>query len=177
VAWCDCAFGGGDFLSMPIAYVYDGVQYIVDWVYNDGAYNITEPKVVNKLIEHKVEEVVFAANNGGEFYAKDIKELLKKRKGKTRVFHRKASTSVSKDERIEQYTPDILGMCFKADEDIVPHSEYNHALNDLCRYSSKTIAKNKRDDAPDSLAGLASMSKTMRKVRISTYNRGDMPYL
>ena len=177
VAWCDCAFGGGDFLSMPIAYVYDGVQYIVDWVYNDGAYNITEPKVINKLLEHKVEEVVFEANNGGEFYAKDIRELLKKRKGKTKVFHRKASTAVSKEERIEQYTPDILGMCFKMDEDVVPHSDYNHALNDLCRYSSKTVAKNKRDDAPDSLAGLASMNKTTRKARVSTYNRADMPYL
>jgi hypothetical protein len=78
-AACDVAWGGGDSLSMPIAYEYeDGSVYIVDVVFNKGDKTVTRPIVVGKLKRHLPHQVMFEANNGGDEYCDKVNEELKK---------------------------------------------------------------------------------------------------
>ena len=51
IAACDVAWGGEDYLSMPIVYVYgDGSMYCVDVVFSNANKVFTQPEVVGKLL-------------------------------------------------------------------------------------------------------------------------------
>ncbi len=50
----DVAWGGGDSLSMPIAYVYGQDVYVHDWVFDKRDKSCTKPRVVAKILQHKV---------------------------------------------------------------------------------------------------------------------------
>lgn len=73
----DIAFGGGDYLSMPIAYVYGMDVYIHDVVHSNGAKETTKPMVVHAIIENKCTRGFMEANNAGSDYATDIGQRLK----------------------------------------------------------------------------------------------------
>lgn len=47
----DIAWGGGDFTSGPIAYVYNGSVFIPDVVFNNGDKTVTKPETVGKIIQ------------------------------------------------------------------------------------------------------------------------------
>lgn len=150
--FCDVAFGGGDSLSMPICYVYGDAAYIVDVVFDKGSKDITEPRVVGKILHHKCKMGRFEANNGGEFYATDIDKLLKDRDYRCNIGSKKAPTTMSKLSRIEQYAPDIRNLYFL--EGRLQSEEYRRFMNETTSFSF--TGKNLHDDAPDSLAGLSS---------------------
>ena len=70
--FCDVAFGGLDYLALPIAYQYGEDVYLVDVVYMRGNSAVTQPVVLAKIMQHKCNMGVFEANNGGDFYANDV---------------------------------------------------------------------------------------------------------
>ena len=72
----DVAFNGSDFLSMPVGYQYGDIIYIEDWVFDNGNKSKTQPKVLQSLVRNQVSSCYFEANNGGEFYADEIKKAL-----------------------------------------------------------------------------------------------------
>ena len=77
VTACDVAWGGGDSTSMPIGFEYEnGEIYIVDWVFNRGAKEVTIPIVEGKIVGNKIQQINFEANNGGEMYAKYVDDDL-----------------------------------------------------------------------------------------------------
>ena len=89
-ATCDVAWGGGDSLSMPIAYEYeDGSIYIVDVVFNKGDKTITRPIVVGKLKRHLPHRVQFEANNGGDEYCDAVDAELRKANIRLHLTHKK----------------------------------------------------------------------------------------
>ena len=49
MAVVDTAWGGGDSLSMPIAYIYGGDVYIHDWIFDRRDKSCTKPRVVAKI--------------------------------------------------------------------------------------------------------------------------------
>lgn len=160
---CDVAFGGGDSLSMPIAYIYGNDIYIHDWIFNKGDKEITEPLVCEKIIEHKAHQVRFEGNNGGDMYKDDIDRELKSKGIKVNLSSKKASTKTSKVSRIIQMAPDIKKMYFRNDSGI--SDEYKQALKELWMFL--ITGKNKHDDAPDSLAQLVEfISNVGAKVTI-----------
>lgn len=162
-AFVDCAFGGADYLSMPIAAQYGDTVYIIDWVFLKGDYKVTQPVVYSKIREHKLQRVIFEANNGGDFYGRDIEEMLNKdHKGFVYVGNRTAPGKMGKMARIEQHSPVIKKFVFLA-EICYNDTMYKDAIKNLTSYSRTT--QNKNDDAPDSLAGLAAM---MRQNLVST---------
>lgn len=149
--FCDVAWGGGDFLSMPIGYVYGKDIYVADVVFNKGTKDITRPIVVGKILKHKTHMGRFEANNGGDEYADWVDEILKNEHGyKMNITHRKAPTNKSKLSRIIQAQPEIR-KCYFLDKKI-RDKEYNEFMKNLLGFSVN--AKNRNDDAPDSMAGL-----------------------
>ena len=154
--FCDVAFGGGDSLSAPICYVYGGVGYIVDVVFDKRTKDITQPRIVGKIMQHKVKMGRFEGNNGGDFYCDDVSGMLKEKGYHCNLTHAKAPTNMSKISRIEQYSPEIRQLYFLTDSK--RDDEYRRFMNELTSFSFTT--KNIHDDAPDSMAGLCSYLST-----------------
>ena len=73
----DIAWGGGDFTTCPIAYVYGDAVFIPDLVFNNGDKTVTRPEVVGKIIQHKINVVRGEANNGGDEYCDVVDSQLR----------------------------------------------------------------------------------------------------
>lgn len=180
VSACDVALGGSDYLSMPVAYVYeDGSVYIHDVVYDNSEKKYTMPKVVYTIIENKVTSAFFEANAGGEGYKDEVNTQLKEKGYETNLVSKyaqqmilntgghAAKSAVRKEQRIWDNAETIRSFYFR---DVgCQNPEYRKFMNNV--YSFTMTGKNKHDDSCDSLAALAvflnkgSGTKTARVVK------------
>ena len=160
----DVAWGGGDSLSMPIGYVYGADVYIHDWVFDKRDKSCTKPRVVAKILQHKIKMGRTEANNGGDEYSDDVYRILKKEHGYSiNMSHQKAPTNMAKLTRIEQHAPNIRQFYFRSDK--CRDEDYRKAMNELTGFSFTT--KNLHDDAADSLAMLVDyLSHGIKSVSV-----------
>lgn len=169
-AWCDVAFGGSDYLSMPILGQWgDDPPVVLDVVYMRGNYELTEPTVLGKILQWNVQRVCFEANNGGDFYAKDIKEQLKDYGYHCNITTLRAPTQMSKIARIRQHQPAILSFKFRKHDNYPEDGQYAKFMENLITYSDE--GKVEHDDAPDSCAGVATMLRGTRRAKIRILSR------
>lgn len=148
----DVAWGGGDSLSMPIAYIYGGDVYIHDWIFDRRDKSCTKPRVVAKILQHNIKMGQTEANNGGEEYSDDVHRILKEDyRYSINMSHKKAPTNMAKLTRIEQHAPTIRDFYFL--ESSCRDEDYRKAMSELTSFSF--TAKNLHDDAADSLAMMA----------------------
>lgn len=169
VSACDVAFGGGDSLSMPIGYEYDnGDVYIVDWIFNAGAKEVTIPLVAGKIMEHGIQQLRFEANTGGDVYARYIDDALIQKKYPCAITHKRASTKVAKLAKIIASGGDVKRrFVFLAENRQIEAAaaedqegthrfrrsrEYDKAIAELEMFVQ--VGRNEHDDAADSLAQL-----------------------
>ena len=160
----DVAWGGGDSLSMPIGYVYGEDVYVHDWVFDKRDKSVTKPRVVAKILQHKIKMGRTEANNGGSEYSDDVYRILKKEHGYSiNMSHQKAPTNMAKLTRIEQHAPNIRQFYFRSDK--CRDDDYRKAMNELTGFSFTT--KNLHDDAADSLAMLVDyLSHGIKSVSV-----------
>jgi predicted phage terminase large subunit-like protein len=148
----DVAWGGGDSLSMPVAFVYGEDVYIHDWIFDRRDKSVTKPRVIGKILAHKIKMGQTEANNGGEEYSDDVYRILRQDYGYSiNMSHKKAPTNMAKLTRIEQHAPTIRNFYFR--ERDCWDDDYRKAMNELTGFSF--TSKNIHDDAADSLAMLA----------------------
>ncbi len=148
----DVAWGGGDSLSMPIAYIYGEDVYIHDWIFDRRDKSCTKPRVVGKILLHKVKMGETEANNGGEEYSDDVYRILQQEHGYSiNMSHKKAPTNMAKLTRIEQHSPTIRNFFFR--DSNCRDEDYRKAMAELTGFSF--TSKNLHDDAADSMAMLA----------------------
>ena len=163
----DVAWGGGDSLSMPVAYVYNGGidVYIHDWIFDRRDKSCTKPRVVAKILQHKIKMGRTEANNGGDEYSDDVYRILRQDYGYSiNMSHKKAPTNMAKLTRIEQHAPTIRNFYFRSDK--CRDEDYRKAMNELTGFSF--TVKNLHDDAPDSLAMLADyLSNGIKTVSVA----------
>ena len=161
----DVAWGAGDSLSMPVAYVYGDAVYIHDWVFDKRDKTITKPRVIAKILQHKIKMGRTEANNGGEEYSDDVYRILRQDYGYSiNMSHKKAPTNMSKMTRIEQHAPNIRQFYFRSDA--CRDEDYRKAMNELTGFSF--TVKNLHDDAPDSLAMLVDyLSNGIKTVSVA----------
>lgn len=153
MAACDTAWGGGDSLSMPFAYVYGDSAYIHDVVFNRGDKTVTRPIVIAKMKTHKPHQTQFEQNNGGDEYADIVDSQLRAENIRLNITSRRAPTTQSKLSRIIMYAPEIRKFYFRDANH--RDSEYRAFMNEVTMFTQS--GKNVHDDAPDSLAMLADM--------------------
>lgn len=146
----DTAWGGGDSLSMPIAYEYGGDVYLPDVVFNNGDKTVTRPIVIGKLKQHTPHMGRWESNNGGDEYGGIVDEALRQEGVRINMSYKKAPTNQSKLSRIIQYAPDIKRIYFLDEKH--RDSEYERFMRELTLFT--VSGKNLHDDAPDSLAML-----------------------
>ena len=153
----DVAWGGGDALSMPVAYVFGEDVYIHDWVFDRRDKSYTKPRVIAKILLHKIRMGRTEANNGGDEYSDDVYRILRHEHGYSiNMSHKKAPTNMAKLTRIEQHAPTIRRFYFRSDA--CRDEDYRKAMNELTGFSF--TSKNLHDDAPDSLAMLVDYLST-----------------
>lgn len=163
LAVCDVAWGGGDSVAMPVAYVYGTEVYVQDVVFSGKDKTVTQPLVAGTLRQHMPQQVRFEANNGGAEYADKVDELLRASGAHINITSRRAPTTTSKMARIIRFAPDIKRFHFVDDK----HSsaEYKAFMREVTSFV--VTGKNAHDDAPDSLAQLADfVSGSYGVVRI-----------
>ena len=166
VASCDVAWGGDDWLSMPIVDEYEnGDCKLIAWYFiNKADKTVTKPQVISFIKSYGITRICFEANNGGDEYADDIKEELKKEGVECYVDSKKAPTTKSKTDRILNHQAAIRGSAASKYRLVIPIREgikgnrmFNDALNQVFKFnqsSAKNVKKKQHDDAPDSLASL-----------------------
>ena len=152
VAVCDVAWGGGDYLSMPICYCFSDAWYIHDVVFSNLDKTVTQPMVEGKLEMHLPHSTVFEANNGGHEYCSTIDTRLREKNIRLNLTSRPAPTRTGKVARIVKVAPEIRRMYFISPK--YASQEYRAFLQQLCTFV--ITGKNEHDDAADSLAQLVS---------------------
>lgn len=162
VSACDVALGGGDYLSMPVAYIYEsGDIYIHDVVFDNSEKNITQPQVLDLIVRNKITSGFFESNQGGEGYKDDIDRLLKEKYSyKINLVSKYAPTKTRKEQRIWDNAPTIRQFIFRDTGCRSP--QYRKFMTNL--YSFTINGKNKNDDAADSLSQLADFIKNGANV-------------
>jgi predicted phage terminase large subunit-like protein len=165
VAVCDVAWGGGDSLSMPFAYMFGDSVYIHDVIFNRGDKTVTQPVVIGRTKQHMPHKERFEANNGGGEYAAYIDRELRAEGVRINITAQKAPNNQSKLGRIIQFSPDIKNFYFIDEKH--RSKEYQAFMEELCTFSQ--TGKNPHDDAADSLAMLADeLFHGTAKIEIGT---------
>lgn len=155
----DPAYGGGDFVSMPICYEIKGENYVVDVVYNDGDKDITIPEVTSRIEIHlnkfpkKTAEVHFEETKTTEEYRKKCEEIWKADGYPVNATHDPADNQRAKMDRIKNHAPDIRRLHFVSMK--YQTKEYRKYFQNIlsCTYEGKM----KHDDGVDSTAQLCDM--------------------
>lgn len=149
IAVCDTAERGSDSVSMPVAYLYGTEAYIDDVVFNNGAPEYTKPECVNCIMRNKVSNALFESNNAGEYYARDVEEMLKAN-GYLASIETKRTIS-NKQTRIEMASDNIKKhFHFKHPSRYERGGEYFNFMKEVTSYLHN--GKVPHDDAPDSLS-------------------------
>jgi predicted phage terminase large subunit-like protein len=167
----DPAYGGGDYVSMPICYQFNEDYYIVDAVYNDGDKEVTIPEVTNRIASHldkfgrKTAEVHFEETKTTSEFRTLCEKEWERLGVAVNATHDPAPNKISKDDRIKNHAPDIRKLYFL---DMNYRSkEYNKYFQNILTY--KYDSKNKHDDGVDSTAQLCDMiygARREHKTRI-----------
>ena len=155
----DPAYGGGDFVSMPICYEIDGEFYVADVVYNDGDKEITIPEVTSRMESHldkftnKTAEVHFEETKTTKSYREECEKIWKADGYPINTSHDPADNKTAKMDRIKNHAPDIRKLHFI--DMRYQTKEYRKYFQNIisCTYDGKM----KHDDGVDSTAQLCDM--------------------
>ena len=168
VAACDTAEKGSDSVMMPIGYIYGDDVMIVDCVFSNATPEHTKPECASKLVKHKVGLAQFESNSAGEYYARDVEELMRKNGGKTSIRTKRNQTK--KTTRIEVESDFILKHFYFLDKSRYKQmDEYGMMIRELCTYTRS--GKVPHDDAPDGMAQLSEMIRTMSSGKVQVMAR------
>ena len=150
---CDTKNKGTDFLVMPVCYVYGVEHYLVDAVCNDSSdYGVQYENLAGKILEHKMQQVEFESNNGGDRVAFEVENRIKERGARCNITSK--PTETHKETRIIVNADWIKkNVIFKDKSLYTPKSDYGVFMKWLLSYS--VTGKNVHDDVPDALANYA----------------------
>lgn len=167
----DPAYGGGDFVAMPICYQFGKDYFIVDVVYNNGDKEITVPEVTSRIAGHlekyapKTAEVHYEETITTMEYRLLCKKEWERLGTPVNTTHDAAQNNISKVDRIKNHAPDIRKLYFVDREHRT--KEYNKYFQNILSF--KTEGRNKHDDGIDATAQLCDMiygRKMLRKTVI-----------
>ncbi len=156
----DPAFGGGDFVASPVCFQYGDDIYVHDVVYDSGDKRITQPLLAQAVIKYNVAAMQIEANKSTEAYKDGVQDELKKQNRRINLTTKAAPSDKAKYQRIFDKAPDIReNMIFR--ESGKRSKAYSLFMQNV--FSYKMFAKNKNDDAPDSLAMAMDMVRGSTK--------------
>ena len=168
VAICDTAERGSDSTSMGIFKIYGDDVYLDDVVFDNSAPEVTKPQCAKKLVEHKVVSAVFESNNAGEYFARDVGELVTKLGGKCSI--RTKRTISNKQTRIEFASDGIIKhFYFKDKSKYERNSQYGMFMRELTTYTRS--GRVPHDDAADMLSLAENEIRNLGGCKVEVFQR------
>ena len=168
IAVGDTAESGSDSTSMPVAKIYGNDVYIVDVVFDDSPAEVTKPECAKCLIENKVASAVFESNNAGQYYARDVDQIIRERGYSVGI--RTKRTISNKQTRIEFASDNIKkNFYFKHPSTYKRGSQYWNFMKELTTYTRS--GKVPHDDAPDSLSLLENEIRMLSGGKVEVFKR------
>ena len=168
IAVGDTAESGSDSTSMPVAMIYGNAVYIVDVVFDDSPAEVTKPECAKCLIENKVASAVFESNNAGQYYARDVDQIIRERGYSVGI--RTKRTISNKQTRIEFASDNIKkNFYFKHPSTYKRSSQYWNFMKEVTTYTRS--GKVPHDDAPDSLSLLENEIRMLSGGKVEVFKR------
>ena len=162
-AYCDTADTGDDFLCNIIYADCKDSAYILDVIYTKEAMEITEPLVAEAYKKFNVNVADIESNNGGRAFARNI-ERITRDKGNYKTVVKWFHQSGNKIARILSNSAWVNANIYMP---IDWKNKWSEFAKDIISYQKE--GKNKHDDAPDALTGVAE--KTINRNEMRTIDR------
>lgn len=137
---------------MAVGTIIDKVVYISEYVFNKGNTDVTIPICVERLNRLNVNFCRIESNSMGAMFGRIVKE--KARGTRVALVH----NSQNKLTRIIMQSSTIINSFVFVKQNT---NEYHQFMANVLSFSKE--GKNKNDDAPDCLAGLAMFMKSLFK--------------
>ena len=150
-SYTDTADTGSDyFAGLIYGVTFDNEAFILDCLYTRDNMEVTEPKFASMLHEHKVNKAIIESNNGGMGYSRSVKRILKE-------IHNNNHTVIAPFTQTKNKQARILSNATWVNEHVYFPENWGNKWNEF--YKAITTyqreGKNKHDDAPDALTGVA----------------------
>lgn len=153
IGFTDTADKGDDYLCSPIGKRYGEYTYITDVIFTQDGVEITEPLVAQQIIDTKCEIMQIEANNGGSSFARNVRKLILNKWQCSIIDEHQSSNKETRILMNAGYVKEYF--YFRSDYE--PGSDYDKFMRALTSYVK--MGKNKHDDAPDGITGLADYIK------------------
>lgn len=168
IAVGDTAESGSDSTSMPVAKIYGSDVYIVDVVFDDSPAEVTKPECAKCLIENKVASAVFESNNAGQYFARDVDQIIRDRGYSVGI--RTKRTISNKQTRIEFASDNIKkNFYFKHPSTYKRGDQYWNFMKEVTTYTRS--GKVPHDDAPDSLSLMENEIRMLSGGKVEVFKR------
>lgn len=165
--YTDTADQGNDYLCSICYGVYNKEAYILDVLYTKEPMEITEPATAKMLYENDVNIADIESNNGGRGFARQVERILREKykSNKTKInwFHQ----SQNKKARILSNATWVMEHVYFP---VNWKDRWPEFYKDMMSYQRE--GKNKHDDAPDAVTGIAE--KINEDRRIKTISKRDL---
>lgn len=148
-SYCDTADTGDDFLCNIIYADCKDSAYILDVIYTKEAMEITEPLVAEAYKKFNVNVADIESNNGGRAFARNI-ERITRDKGNYKTVVKWFHQSGNKIARILSNSAWVNNNIYMP---IDWKNKWSEFAKDIISYQKE--GKNKHDDGPDALTGVA----------------------
>ena len=147
---CDTKNTGSDYMFVPCFKKYGDDYYLVDCVCdNTTNFDVLFEKIVNLIIDNKMQMLEIESNQGGRPIATTIKNMLKERKWDCNITEK--PTETNKEARIIANSHWVKhNVLFKDKSEYSPKDDYGIMMSQLFSWSA--VGKNANDDVPDGLA-------------------------
>lgn len=148
-SYCDTADTGDDFLCNIIYADCKDSAYILDVIYTKEAMEITEPLVAEAYKKFNVNVADIESNNGGRAFARNI-ERITRDKGNYKTVIKWFHQSGNKIARILSNSAWVNNNIYMP---VDWKNKWSEFAKDIISYQKE--GKNKHDDGPDALTGVA----------------------
>ncbi|AGU16174.1 hypothetical protein HMPREF0946_02154 [Fusobacterium vincentii 3_1_36A2] len=165
-AYCDTADTGDDFLCNIIYADCKDSAYILDVIYTKEAMEITEPLVAEAYKKFNVNVADIESNNGGRAFARNI-ERITRDKGNYKTVVKWFHQSGNKIARILSNSAWVNANIYMP---IDWKNKWGEFAKDIISYQKE--GKNKHDDGPDALTGVAE--KIINRNEMRTIDRNSL---
>jgi predicted phage terminase large subunit-like protein len=144
VGYIDVSDQGADFTAMAIGGIIGNQVYIVDYVFTQANTDVTLPLCAQKLNDWGVKYCRVESNNMGAMFSRQLQKLTK-----TQILQ--VNNTTNKITRIIMESAFIINSFHFLEVNSI---DYHQFINNVESFSKE--GKNKHDDAPDCLSGLAT---------------------
>lgn len=164
MAACDSADKGEDSCAMVVGYVYGHEVFIVDVVFDNAGVQFTKPECANMLVKHNVKTVTFESNSAGEYFGRDVMQIVKDLGGRCSARYKFNCTN--KITRMENARDNVIrDYYFRDFRKMDRTSQYYKFMKEFTTMTR--TGKVSHDDAPDSIALFENeMRGTTRKATV-----------